>query len=390
MSNASELHQIRNKTGKDYIAREFENISDSECNIQKYYESILSKETIENAIKEYMSDVDDAFAVFSKRTGLTKKDYLFLFIATALQCIRQYCLTPFQERLDNQIAAKQTIGHIDEHSNRNHRYYNPSFDEILSNPVPFDANIGSNGALKGGGKLGHRATALGHDPIIGLITGTANIATSTLTNYKFESYHIGTYFSNQDFFKNKAQTSLVLSKTMDKLLHNGIEGKKIVALSLVKEIIHLKSDINTKNSLPLPIVSAVSPQAASELAKYGFDMANVVTVLKQSGLSILINFIIGTIHRLLFESDTENDLRLYEVRTRKLLLYSNILATSSNLLYTCFTGDFAKLDIGGALITLSRDFFDTRFIKNIKYEFINEEISRKYIDEYNKISKYYK
>lgn len=389
MSKASELNQMRKSTGELYVTGQFEDIPDITCNIQEYYDNILSEETIKNAVAEYTKDIDDAFSVFSKRTGLTKKDYIFLFTATALQCIRQYCLTPFQKRLDNEKAAKQTAGHGEEHSNRSHRYYNPSLEEILSNPVPFDANVGSGGALKGGGQLGHRATALGHDPIIGLVIGTANIATSTLTNYKFESYHIQTSLSGIDSFKNKAQTSLVLSKTMEKLLNGGMEGKKIVATSLVKEIIHLKSDIYTKNSLPLPIISSFDPKLASELAQYGMDMANVVTIGKQAALSIFINSIIGMLHRLLFASDAENDQRLYEVRTRKIILYSNVLATSSNLLYTCFSKNISKLDVGGLLVTLSRIFFDTRFINKLKYEFVDETVSRKYAEEYNKIAKYY-
>lgn len=36
-----------------------------------------------------------------------------------------------------------------------------------------------------------------------------------------------------------------LNATMNKLLSGGIEGKQIVAVSLMKEIIHLRSDVNT-------------------------------------------------------------------------------------------------------------------------------------------------
>ena len=48
--------------------------------------------------------------------------------------------------------------------------------------------------------MGHRVTAIGHDPILGLIFGTANIATATLTNNRFQSYHIGTNAGKMDFF----------------------------------------------------------------------------------------------------------------------------------------------------------------------------------------------
>lgn len=202
--------------------------------------------------REYLEDLDRQF---SEKTGLNKTDFAFLFLAVALQVIRQYVLTSFPERLDDQKAAKQTPGHNEEHSDRHHRYYNPSLTEIITNPVPFDANVGSNGALSGGGILGHRATAIGHDPLLGLLFGTANIATATLTTWKMDSYHIGTHDSlHQDYFKNHADTGKIFKYLYDKLAHQGMEGKVIVAASLGKEIVHLRSDIQTKHSLPLPIM----------------------------------------------------------------------------------------------------------------------------------------
>jgi hypothetical protein len=85
----------------------------------------------------------DLDAEFERQTGLTKIDIKFLFLATALQCVRQYVLTEFPERLDDQTAANITKGHTEEHSNRFHRWYNPSLEEIITNPVPFDAMYGS-------------------------------------------------------------------------------------------------------------------------------------------------------------------------------------------------------------------------------------------------------
>lgn len=317
--------------------------------------------------REILDNLDEEF---TEKTGLTSTDTAFLFVAIGLQLARQYLLTKFPARLDDQIAAKQTKGHIEEHSDRFHRYYNPSLDEIITNPVPFDANIGANGALSGGGKLGHRATAIGHDPLLGLLFGTANIATATLTTYSFKSYHIYTNDNGRDFFRNQARTDLVLSKTFDKLFYQGIDGKAIVAASLMKEIIHLRSDLNTKNSLPLPIVSTVNPRLASQLASFGLDMSNVINVGKQASYAAFINMIIVLIHGLFFDGITEMDKKLYEVRTRKILSYSNLVATSSNIAVVAVTQDFSKLDIGGAAVTICRLIQDVKFIRKVKEEFI--------------------
>lgn len=321
-----------------------------------------------------MHDLDREFESI---TRLNEKDIAFLFIATALQIVRQYLLTSFPARLGDKEAAKNTIGHIDEHSCRKHRYYNPSLDEIIFNPVPFDAIRGSNGALKGGGSLGHRVTALGHDPLIGLIVGTCNIATSTMTNNRLESFHINTGIDNMDVFSKKANTALVFERSADKLINQGYEGKVIMGTSLVKEIVHLNSDLNTKNSLPLPVVSVVDGKLASRLAEYGLDMSNVTTVTKQASYSVMINTLIAMLHAMYAPEDIGSS--LYEVRTKKILSYSNVIATSSNLIYVganVAAGNesaLSKLDIGGLLVTCYRVATDVHFIEKVKREFIERE-----------------
>lgn len=346
-------------------------------------ESARVAEVAANA-EQILDEIDEKF---EKYTGLNKLDVSFLFLAVALQVVRQYTLTKFSERLDDQTAANNAIGHGEEHSNRKHKYYNPSLIEICGSkklkippcPVPFDANIGANGALRGGKQMGHRVTAIGHDPILGLVFGTANIATSTLTNKDLQSYHIYTNDMGRDYFRNKANTGLVLSKTKDKLLHEGLEGKEKVGASLLKEIIHLRSDIYTKNSLPLPIVTVIDAGLAAELAQRGLDMANIVTVGRQMTFSVFINTMISMLHGLFYDESVEYSRRVYEVRTRKILSYSNFIASASNLIYVGANislgneSAWKRLDIGGLAVTLYRIVTDAQFIRQVKREFIEQE-----------------
>lgn len=314
--------------------------------------------------------LDDLDRQFCEKTGFNGTDTAILFLAIGLQIARQYLLTKFPIRLDDQTAAKNTFGHIEEHSDRRHRLYNPSLEEIILNPVPFDANVGANGALSGGGYMGHRVTAIGHDPLLGLVFGTANIATSTLTTANFDSFHIYTGSLGRDEFRQRARTDLVLSYTMSKLLAGGLEGKQIVAVSLMKEVIHLRSDLNTSHSLPLPVVSAIDPQFASKLASYGLDMANVLAVTKQATYAAMINTLIAMFHGMFSDATTEMEQKLYEVKTRKILSYSNAVASSSNLAVVAITRDFHLLDLGGLAVTIYRLITDAKFIRQIKEEFI--------------------
>ncbi|QUO37297.1 hypothetical protein KFE19_13015 [Dysosmobacter sp. Marseille-Q4140] len=340
--------------------------------------------------EEALSNIDREF---EEATQLQKSDMAVLFLAIALQCVRQYFLTKFPERLDDQTAA-QKVKTTEEHSNRGTTLYHPSLEEIISCPVPFDANIGSNGALAGGGSLGHRATAIGHDPVIGLVVGTANITTATLTTWDFQSYHIetrdlitktGRNMGPRDCFAGEADTAEVFYHTSERTLHEGIGGKEAVCAALCKEIEHLRSDIGSTKSLPFPVVSHFSPKVASRLAEYGIDFGNVVQVSKQAGLSAFINFVITKLHGLLLLSEeSEQDIDFFEARTRKILLYSNTIASASNLLgvgaaeAVAFYTENSKLaeqglqylDIGGLIVTTHRLISDRIFIRRIKQEFL--------------------
>ena len=381
--------------------------------MSKYGKLKKEKQTIDCGLRKQVSDLhnirsdserlaylsnhaeevfDDIGAEFEYLTQLNGTDVAFLFLATALQCVRQYLITNFPERVDDQTAAENS-GKAEEHSNRGEIYYHPTLEEVITNPVPFDANIGSNGALANGGKLGHRATAIGHDPVIGLVVGTSNIATATLTTWKWDTYHIksqmliaktGRNMGVRDTFVAEADTSQMLYFARQRLLNEGLEGKVLMATSLAKEIKHLQSDIGSKDSLPFPIVSRISPQLASEMAKYGIDFGNTVQVGKQGLWAVSINIIIAMLHRLLFALTDDQDHKLYEVRTRKILSYSNTIATSSNLLavgiaegVAFYTGNadlagkgLRYLDIGGLVITTHRLLSDKKFISDVKREFL--------------------
>ncbi|HWR08948.1 hypothetical protein [Sporomusa sp.] len=324
--------------------------------------------------KKILEDLDEEF---ESQTGLNKTDVAFMFFATALQCVRWAVLTKFTDRVDHNKTDK---GPYDEHSDRSHRWYNPSLEEIITNPVPFDTTQGSPDMGAGIGGPEHRLKTLGHDPILGWIFGTANIATSTLTAWNFQSYHIKTgenkCGNKIDKLTNHAKTDLVLSYTKDKLFNNGAKGRSIIGTSIIKEYYHLKSDIGSHKSLPFPIVSTISPKIADTLADYGIDMANVLTVAKQVAYAELINVIIGMIHYLFYDPIRDGSRRLYEVRTRKVITYSNLISSASNVLRVAiesYLGNQAalkKLDVGGFLVTIYRLLNDAKFIREVKEEFV--------------------
>ena len=96
----------------------------------------------------------------------------------------------------------------------------------------------------------------------------------------------------------------------------------------------------------------------------------------QMKYSIFINMIIGIVHGLFYNPQKDGTRDFYEARTRKVLSYSNALASLGNIAYAIGTEDWRKLDVGGIIITIGRLFSDIRFITKLKKDFIQGEIDK--------------
>lgn len=370
-----------------------------------------SRKTVDlyNNPETVLNEIDEKF---KEATKLDNADIAFLFFATALQCVRQYFITNWKERESDQKAARNTKGHNEEHSARKRgEWFLPSPAEIVANPVPYDAIrqtklAKSKEALIGAGDLRHRLV-LGHDPILGWIFGVSNIATSTITNWKLQSFHVKSMPHKQgstakvDRISTPVQTSEMIKVAGNRFFKSGIEGYTVLVTSLIKEWVHLKSDINTKDSLPFPIISVFSTDLVNKFAKYGLDMGNITAVSKQAMYAEAINVIIGILHGMYCyysqqntgeaqpslkeisyitrNKDCQDVLELNKVKTRKILLFSNLIATCSNIIAVSIMEKVEKgkglsyLDVGGIVVTLHRLISDTKFISEVKKEFLEKE-----------------
>ncbi len=366
--------------------------------LEEGYETFHKATRVTGKVYEAPVKISELAQVFENRTKLTELDVTIMFIAIGLQIVRQFLQSKFSfppERLDDKTAAGE---HNYSKDARNKGYYNPSLEEIISKPVPFDVIDGADGKFKGSGFLGHRGKTVGHDPLLGLIIGTANIATATVTisngRFNYQSYHVRTNEMNRDSFAENADTIKVLHHTYDKIANNtGGDGRARVAAAFGQEIIHLKSDVYSKKSLPLPIISSISPELAGELAKYGFDCANalyvgeqLMVVAEQIAYAKMINYFISIFHRLFYDGSTEQELKLYEVRTRKIISYSNMVATAFNLGkcgFDAYNGDYKKafeeFDLGGLCVTVWTIINNQKFMDKVRHEFVIGEF-RKEID----------
>lgn len=297
---------------------------------------------------------------FMDKTKLRTVDIVLLFACVALQCARQYLLTNDKLR----ISAAQGDEMVDKALGLTPMP--KDWVAILTDSVPYDAiKTGPHVSMTGLGGSTHRYRTLGHDPLLGWIFGTANIMTSALTKYDLETFLV------KDSFIVKHYPLGVIGM-FDRAATYAREDPLILVAAIVRQAIHLGSDYFTGQGLPVPMVSVINNDlAGTMLQKWHIDMWSVT---RGTSLATLINCIIICIHRLLYNESVDGSPSMYEVRTRKILSYSNAIASSSNVVISAVTQDLTKLDVGGLLNTLYRIVTDTKFINEIKRDFLKNEL----------------
>lgn len=360
-------------------------------------EDILTAGEIDNAYKMR----DEIYREFSKQTSIINKtDLSFLAIATGLQVVKSL-LFPYVAKkygYGESFDHKKRLTHNDKSIEDAHRKANDKFKEtfsdhkngywqnILYQTPPYDITTGSSAlGLNIGGKY-HRLYTLGHDPVLGWFFGTANILTDIITLTTLESYRV---IRKPKMMITPQKVSILI------MLQESYQVAKADYLNLPAAVFaqaqHLKSDVNTKVGLPIPIISTVFKNFAGELYKNQYDALCAARDIKIVGVSYIVSMIfdivIGLAHGLYRTDDVPQ--KIYEARTRKILLVSNAIASTSTILNTCITKNPKNLDIGSLLSTIGHLFTDLRFIAKLEQEFVENEIGKKLQAEFDEIDRLY-
>lgn len=349
-------------------------------------EDVLTPEEIGAAFRELKSIETE----FSRKTSIINKtDLSFLAIATGLQVAKSLIFPYIADKFGygDSFDPAERLAHDDPSIGKAQRKANDAFRDkhqkhnkngnwinILYQTPPYDITVGSSAlGINMEGKY-HRLHTLGHDPILGWLFGTANILTDVITMNDFRSFRV-----------TRKPKMMITSTpvTITEMLKESYLAIKDDFLNLPAAIFaqaqHLKSDIYTKTGLPVPLLGTFDENFASSLYKNQYDslcFARDVKIVGASyGVSLLIDTIIGIVHGLFRKSD--EDQKLFEVRTRKILLVSNSIASTSSVVLACLTSNPKKLDIGSLLSTVTHLFGDVRFMAKIKQEFIENEIYKR-------------
>lgn len=358
---------------------------------------------------------DDLDREFECQTGLNKTDIAFLFFATALQCTRWILLpsldfdfqkTPREQRKEAADGKKIEEAKQKEYLKKKQGDITTSTDSkfftweaIIRAPVPYDAMLGTEkikilGVTNGKEDKNlcgnnHHAATFGHDPLIGWVVGPLNIMARKITFTNRQTYNVELTapmeFKGSGLKRNGqiVTTQSSIPEMLNICYKSAAEDSKRVVASVAKQGMHLASDKYTKMGLQIPGLSLISPAKAQALLQKGWNSEEIKKLLTLVGRDLtvisaqamcaaLINLIIKTIHLLIYDESMGIERNLYEVKTRKILMYSNIIASFSNVLHVAIKKDFSKLDVGGIAVTLYRLVNDRDFIRKVKEEFIQQ------------------
>lgn len=361
--------------------------------------------------------LDNLDKEFESQTGLQGNDIKFLFAAVGLQVARIVIL--------NELTKIETAGKGNRNENKLHEFqekilgkfknggsvqdrpYYTSMEHIITKMgVPYDATATltseSIDKLLGKGRVfdidlesmipneklnlfkggNHRFATLGHDPILGLLFGTGNIMTNTITCVK-TPFNTGIPILTTNhvvYTSDYTDPRIATYGSTAIMLKSAIERTKdqptAFVASLIKQIIHIGTDLYTPCGIQIPGANLVlSNGQVEKLTKY-ISTGDIIKVGASAKLAELINLLISTLHTLMYDESINSSRDLYNVRTRKIIMYSNVIATGSNVLWVAGNmaagneGAIKQLDIGGLIVTIQRLLTDTEYIQQIKEEFV--------------------
>jgi len=350
----------------------------------------------------YLDNIDEQFM---KVTGLDKTDIAVLMLATALQVGCWVLVGEINGSISQKLSdsrLKHNDKSIVDMEKEKRKNYKANHDEdphlkskhrdwtnIVFDSVPYDITHGSAafGVNMEGGY--HRIHTLGHDPVLGWIFGTMNILSDTISLDDFRTYSVCMEKGNK---KWTGPTSIFVG--FNDAIESVKEDSNRLPAAVFAQALHYKSDILTKKGLAIPVIETFVPEFAGKLYKEGYDslclIKDVAVVGVQATVSILINMLITLIHGLYYDTGKYPNRDWFEVKTRKILMWSNVIASSSNLLtvagievaaYFSENPELAKkgwqyLDVGGYIVTMYRLISDTKFIDKVKSEFLENEWDR--------------
>lgn len=379
------------------IKQEIEELKTNITNTKEYFRK--EEEKLKKKVENIDILIENSYFIltklgeqFEKETELSKEDKKEVLFFTSIQITRQFILECiFKNNLFSLKNENYRIAHddsdmkkrlkiekenssfykISKDSNITSNKYRTVKDILLSPSIPYDAARNSKKFNEnlGGGHY-HRAKTLGHDPILGWIFGVFNILTGTITLSNLNTYQVD---MNGLTFEKQVSTFGIF----DDGIRSIIEDPRRLVAAVFMQSLHLKSDINTKAGLPIPILTLFENFGTKIYKSY--DWICLKRDLSIIGIQYIFAKIIDFIlicYREIKYQNIKIDRNIHQAKTQKIILFSNSLSSTNNIVKVLLTKKYYSLDIGGILNTLINFFVILNKLSNLKLEYMFDNFEK--------------
>lgn len=359
-----------------------------------------AEQAVEKSVREYGENLERINREFKERTRLRDTDAAFVVAATMLQVARVLVINSLTEveRAGAGNAKEDALhgfqdrifsGFDDGAAGESGRLFASKSHILSSRGVPYDATRYEAENFKIFKGANHRFATLGHDPVLGLMFGTSNIMTNSITCVRDANvFGIGaripaTYSVSYDAFGKNPRIGTPTG-TVEMLVaaeRRVVSEPDAAAAALIKQLIHIGTDLYTPCGIQIPFANLVLDKAHTEILTKYVNTGDVLKVGVQAGMTAFINWLIAALHgcSLIFKDDgSDYCTEMYQARTKKIILISNTIATSSSVVQASITKNPKCLDLGGAAVLLYRLFSDARFVSRFKEEYVQSELDKVY------------
>jgi len=359
-------------------------------------EELLSQAEMEQA-ERFHEALDQRFR---EQSGLTGKDMIIVLAATAVRILCYYAFSylftaktpdaadmqpeePFaaaQSLQQNETAADTAAGAAAgtgrllaqnfgsgflaglTESRANIRTYH----QILWEKVPFE--------LPDNEFFGH-SDILGYHPYAGWLVGVVNILTNTVTTRKLESFSVvaAEHVASGLQIERKLSTAahVIFPVVEDFASHKESLLAAVVREADVLGATHAPVE-ETATMLQKVMAAEQENQSLMDTAQLfsSFIPINWKSLLKHTAITAFLNQLITAVHAVQYDPKTDGDMKMYTIRTHKILTISNALSAVASNIPALVTQDVSKMDVAGIVTTCLSLFGSVRFWIEVKSEYL--------------------
>lgn len=354
-------------------------------------------------------------AKFSQETNLTQKDIQILVISVAIRVLYFFLLkifaneaTTFDTQDVPEISSPEPV--IDAMQNVNVEGIDTkesvkqllylfggsgmvsfksikSEGQVLNDALPFDVQDN---------EFFSRKDILAYHPMIGWLVGVINILTDTVTTTKLESFSVTkSLYDEQLHFEKVKNLGILLpfmfdcTKNKDSLLAAVVrqaDALKVTSAPLEDVSAMLKETIAIEehNSALMDKVDVFS-----QIIPLDLSSLHLGSVFRDVAITAFLNKLITAIHAVRYNPKVDGDMKLYTVRTNKIIAISSVIAASVNSLPALTTEDISQVDVSGMIMSLITVFNSTKFWIDVKADYLASTYKERIDEAFKDLDKYF-